>query len=297
MSRPSCDACTELRERAPEFVMNGVTDNVANSLINNRGVSWNSNNCDDLQDVNDCLIGRKVQEIESFDVCDWKEFMSGLGGNLYETLKAMIMNECGLRADLCQSTRDLLYIIAGGSAKKHYMTPTASFRQKWKVTAPGYPGGVDDIFPVVEAQRDVFYACGGGTPLHKFSVGIAAKWNGEWGGAWEHAVTDPQVGDVLGYINKSELVPNDMTDAYYNDRARGWDTFKFGGVSGNNGTIISDIHVRLRAYTVYAGVELNTDIRDEYGPDVMVMEISGFTNGALSGTHIAGNYGRTLYAY
>lgn len=102
MSRPSCDSCTELRERAPEFVMNGVTDNVAASLMNYTGVSFRESNCEDLKDVLDCLIGRKVQEIETMDVCDWKEFMSDLGGNLYETLKAMVWNECSIWWNLCQ---------------------------------------------------------------------------------------------------------------------------------------------------------------------------------------------------
>lgn len=97
MSKPNCDACTELREYAPTFVMNGVTNAVAKNLKNNKGVAGakNHNNCEDLNDVVDCLIGRLGQEVESLDVCDWKDFMSRFIPNLYETLKAMVMSECG----------------------------------------------------------------------------------------------------------------------------------------------------------------------------------------------------------
>ena len=100
MSQPECSACTDLREYAPEFVMNGVTSTVASSLKNDTGLNPRlatlHKNCEDLNDVNDCLIGRKMQELESLDVCDWKEFMSGFGPNLYDTLKAMIQSECGV---------------------------------------------------------------------------------------------------------------------------------------------------------------------------------------------------------
>lgn len=99
MSQPACESCTDLRNYAPEFVQGGVTSNVAASLKNNTGLTASlavtHKNCEDLQDVNDCLIGRKIQEIEQLDVCDWKNYMSGFGQNLYETLKAIIMSDCG----------------------------------------------------------------------------------------------------------------------------------------------------------------------------------------------------------
>ena len=102
MSQPYCGACTELKEYAPSFTVNGVTDAVAKSLRNNTGLvkSNKHNNCEDLNDVNDCLIGRMAQEVDAYDVCDWKQFMKKFTGNLYETLKAMIMSECGLWCNL-----------------------------------------------------------------------------------------------------------------------------------------------------------------------------------------------------
>lgn len=100
MSTVNCEACNELREYAPDFVQNGVTDTVAASLKNNTGLNPSltslHKNCEDLNDANDCYIGRMVNELPAYDVCDWKQFMSKLLPNLYEILKALIASMCGL---------------------------------------------------------------------------------------------------------------------------------------------------------------------------------------------------------
>lgn len=100
MSQQSCSACNDLREYAPEFVVNGVTDNVCESLQANTGLNPNLDtkhtDCEDLHDVNDCLVGNMDDEVEEFEVCDWKDFMHQFIPNLYETLKAMICAICGL---------------------------------------------------------------------------------------------------------------------------------------------------------------------------------------------------------
>lgn len=107
MSQQSCSACNDLREYAPEFVVNGVTDNVCDNLNENKGLSdvEDHDDCSDLHDVNDCLIGNMQDEVEGFDVCEWKEFMHQYIPNNYETLKAMICSMCGLWSsveDLCK---------------------------------------------------------------------------------------------------------------------------------------------------------------------------------------------------
>ena len=100
MSIVNCEACSELRENAPNFVQNGVDSTVEMSILNNTGLNpvraVASTNCEDLKLVNDCLIGRLGQEVESLDVCDWKDYMSRFVPNLYEELKAMILAECSL---------------------------------------------------------------------------------------------------------------------------------------------------------------------------------------------------------
>lgn len=98
MSKIQCDSCTDLRENAPEFVAYGVTDTVAESLRNNTGLNPNltvlHENCEDLSDVVDCLIGR--MKPDDLNTCDVPDFLGNFTGNLYETLKAMNASDCGL---------------------------------------------------------------------------------------------------------------------------------------------------------------------------------------------------------
>lgn len=98
MSQIQCDSCTDLRDYAKEFVAHGVTDTVANSLKNNTGLNPNltvlHENCEDMADVVDCLVGR-MQDLSQYQNCDWKEYVGKLVPNLYETFKAVNANDCG----------------------------------------------------------------------------------------------------------------------------------------------------------------------------------------------------------
>lgn len=100
MSKPSCDACSNLREYNANFIMNGVTDDIAASLANNTGLNACltdlHTDCEDLNDVNDCLIGHMDDDVDNYEVCDWKSLAHNFFPNLYETLKAMIASICGL---------------------------------------------------------------------------------------------------------------------------------------------------------------------------------------------------------
>lgn len=98
MANKNCQACDDLREYAPEFVLNGVTDNVCASLKNNTGFnpSNNRNDCTDLDDANDCLIGNMESEVDAYDVCDWKEFMKKFIPNVWTVKKAIICAICGI---------------------------------------------------------------------------------------------------------------------------------------------------------------------------------------------------------
>ena len=100
MSNRNCSACQDIEEYAPEFALNGVTNNVAKSLKNNTGFNASltvlHDDCEDLNDGNDCLIGNMEDAIEAYDVCDWKDYTKKLVGNLYEMLKAIIAAICGL---------------------------------------------------------------------------------------------------------------------------------------------------------------------------------------------------------
>ena len=94
----NCQACNDLQEKSSNFVLNGVTDTICTSLKNNTGFNPSSGHkdCVDLEDANDCLIGNLENEINAYDVCDWKEFMRMFLGNIYNVLKAIICAICGL---------------------------------------------------------------------------------------------------------------------------------------------------------------------------------------------------------
>lgn len=99
MSKIDCGACTDLRENAPEFVQNGVTDTICTSLKNNTGLNPSlspaHNNCEDLEDANDCLVRRMANDVDAYDVCEWKDFMHKFIPNLGEYLKAVNCGDCG----------------------------------------------------------------------------------------------------------------------------------------------------------------------------------------------------------
>lgn len=94
----NCSACSDLQENSAEFVMNGVTDNVKASLENNTGFNPASgnDNCTDLNNANDCLVGNMEDEVDGYEVCDWKPFMVDFIHNLWSTLKAIIASICGI---------------------------------------------------------------------------------------------------------------------------------------------------------------------------------------------------------
>lgn len=99
-SNVDCSACTELKKNAGEFVERGVTSTVCNSLKNDTGLNPTlttlHNDCEDLDTATDCMIGMMEKEIDSYDLCDWKDFMKKFINNLTQVLKAIICAICGL---------------------------------------------------------------------------------------------------------------------------------------------------------------------------------------------------------
>ena len=94
----NCEACEALRQEVPELVCNGFDDDMCSALSNDSGLSASSghNDCTDLNNLNDCLIGNEAEEVELFEVCDWKPFMKDFINNLWTVLKAMICAICGI---------------------------------------------------------------------------------------------------------------------------------------------------------------------------------------------------------
>ena len=98
MANISCEACNDLRELDPSLIANGFSDTECASLKNDTGLVTSSGNsdCDDLDMMNDCLVGNMAAEVETYDVCDWKDFMKSFIPNLWTMLKGVICAICGL---------------------------------------------------------------------------------------------------------------------------------------------------------------------------------------------------------
>lgn len=98
MAEINCSACEELRQEAPQLACNGFDDSMCASLQNNTGLVASSGNddCTDLNNLNDCLVGNQEVEVDLYEVCDWKKFMKQFIPNLWTTLKAIICAICGL---------------------------------------------------------------------------------------------------------------------------------------------------------------------------------------------------------
>ena len=94
----NCEACEALREDAPSFVCNGFTEAECTSLQNDTGLNPSSgnNDCTDLNNMVDCLIGNESEEVELYEVCDWKTFMKMHIENLWAVLKGIVCAICGL---------------------------------------------------------------------------------------------------------------------------------------------------------------------------------------------------------
>lgn len=96
MAEYNCAACEEIRQKDPNLIVNGFGDTECNYLKNDTGIDGSSNDCTDLDLLNDCLVGNMADEIDSYDVCDWKEYMKKFVPNVWTVLKAIICAICGI---------------------------------------------------------------------------------------------------------------------------------------------------------------------------------------------------------
>lgn len=97
-SKDLCTACGRLKEENANFLLNGVTESVCDSLGNGTGFKADGEhtNCQDLQDANDCLIWGLLDKLPAYGNCDWKEFVKALGANQATINDALLCWLCGL---------------------------------------------------------------------------------------------------------------------------------------------------------------------------------------------------------
>lgn len=96
MSNKTCDSCEQLRTTAPNFVINGLGDDECENLANNKGLAGNSDDCTDLHNMNDCLVGFMEDEIDAYETCDWKKYMKEFVPNVWTVFKGIICAICGI---------------------------------------------------------------------------------------------------------------------------------------------------------------------------------------------------------
>lgn len=133
MAVTNCSACADLRDTAPELIVNGLTDDMITSLENNTGLVTSDANddCTDLNNMADCLVGNMASEVDAYAVCDWKDFAKTFIPNLWTNFKGIIASICGLwthvesiegtQSDMCK----LLDQIANPSLAAYGILPLA----------------------------------------------------------------------------------------------------------------------------------------------------------------------------
>lgn len=215
-----CSACSDLKEFAPDFVQNGVTTTVCNSLKNDTGLNPTlttlHNDCDDLDTANDCLIGMMDKEIEAYDVCDWKEFAHKFIPNIHQLTKAEICTICGLWTSVheLESKTDALCDLIGNQMNP----PLVDY-----AVLPLYAGQSSGVVTGTVTNKVVFDPDDGSlNPYTKHSQGVGIEYcqlqttscaTGEcifyeWiQPKWYYAAIaeGTQVGDVLWYCSKTEF--------------------------------------------------------------------------------------------
>ncbi|WP_321383195.1 hypothetical protein [uncultured Enterococcus sp.] len=94
-----CGACDDLKSYAANFVVNGITDKECESLQKNTGLNPNLSvlhrNCEDLNDLNDCLIGYLGDKLPAVDLCNIQDFIGEFITNQMLMNKAMVCSDCG----------------------------------------------------------------------------------------------------------------------------------------------------------------------------------------------------------
>ncbi|MCB5954011.1 hypothetical protein [Enterococcus sp. CWB-B31] len=146
----NCSACANLKEYAPNFVANGITDKECQSLQKDTGLNPNlsvlHNNCEDLNDMLACLLGVPKDKLPAFDVCDWKEFMEIYMTNMETFQKAMVCNACGQWAmiwELLKRIEALEKIIID---REGYVTVTKTYSHTVPVDKFITTGGGNEIY-------------------------------------------------------------------------------------------------------------------------------------------------------
>lgn len=91
-----CKNCEDLQQYSPDFVANGVTDEMCSNLESNTGLmNKGRENCTDLHNANDCLIGGIAEKATSYNPCDPNKMIEDLAKNTMHVIDMLICSDCG----------------------------------------------------------------------------------------------------------------------------------------------------------------------------------------------------------
>lgn len=91
-----CEACADLRQQDPNFIANGFSEDNELHMRLDEGLTGDNDDCTDLNNMNDCLIGLMDDEATIGEICDWPSFIHKFVPNLWTVFKAIISSVCGL---------------------------------------------------------------------------------------------------------------------------------------------------------------------------------------------------------
>lgn len=91
-----CKTCKDLQQYSPDFVANGVTDEMCSNLESSTGLmNKGRENCTDLHNANDCLIGGIAEKATSYNPCDPNKMIEDLAKNTMHVIDMLICSDCG----------------------------------------------------------------------------------------------------------------------------------------------------------------------------------------------------------
>lgn len=280
--RDLCKACDDLKYNATHFVANGLTDKECQSLMNNTGLDPKANHddCEDLHNMQDCLMEGIQEDLPSYDDCDWKTYLDDMLTNLNTMLQAIVCVICGLWDEIariwnkinqiCNALNTLLALIRASSPRNHLGEWTQSFKAKLEIRQS--PTGVvmpdDRAFPTFQCDILDGATCDSNKKIGRYRLNHYVflendeerKYNYNY-----NYVQDMVVGEVIGTIPMSAVVGEDMSEER-------WKTILKSAQAWMIGTIRDDtiVYYTFRGYVKVNGVTFNEDLA-QYGQNVGVI--------------------------
>lgn len=122
MTNIDCTSCETIKRDNIKLVTDGFTDTMCASFKNDTGLSTSNgrNDCEDLDLMNDCLIGNLSSDVEKADPCTVKDLLGKALNNIWTMYKAFTCAVCGIWTnihDLWTTVRSFCITKSGNKIK------------------------------------------------------------------------------------------------------------------------------------------------------------------------------------